>query len=159
MTNETETGQALAEHVIAWMARHDRVGRGFGIRVVAVKPHAVSLALTVRADMLNAHGVCHGGVIFSLADSAFAYACNSQNDSALATGGSIHFLSPAREGEELIATARQAAQQRRIGLYDVTVATTEGRTVALFRGSSYRLQATLAPPVSTPPGADAAANS
>ena len=88
------------------MARYDRVGRGLGVRVVAVQPYAVTLALTVRAEMLNAHGVCHGGVIFSLADSAFAYACNSQNDSALATAGTIQFLSPAREGEELIATAR-----------------------------------------------------
>ena len=158
MTHETETGQALAEHVITWMARHDRVGRGFGVRVVAVKPYAVSLALTVSADMLNAHGVCHGGVIFSLADSAFAYACNSQNDSALATAGSIHFLSPAREGEELIASARQAAQQKRIGLYDVTVATTDGRTVAHFRGTSYRVQSPLAPSPPTPPESDAAAN-
>ncbi|MFZ1415467.1 MAG: hydroxyphenylacetyl-CoA thioesterase PaaI [Defluviicoccus sp.] len=159
MADDAETGQFLAEHVIAWMARYDRVGRGFGVRVVTVAPYAVSLALTVRADMLNAHGVCHGGVIFSLADSAFAYACNSQNDSALATAGSIHFLSAAREGEELIATARQAAQQKRIGLYDVTVATTDGRTVALFRGSSYRLQAVLAPPPPASPGADAAADS
>lgn len=153
MTDDAESGQALAEHVIAWMARSDRVGCGLGVRVVAVEPYAVTLALTVRAEMLNAHGVCHGGVIFSLADSAFAYACNSQNDSALATAGTIQFLSPAREGEELIATARQAAQQKRIGLYDVTVATADGRTVALFRGSSYRVQAALAPP----PGSDPAA--
>lgn len=154
MKNETSSGQALAEHVIAWMARYDRVGRGLGVRVVAVEPYAVSLALTVRAEMLNAHGVCHGGVIFSLADSAFAYACNSQNDSALATAGTIQFLSPARQGEELIATARQAAQQRRIGLYDVTVATADGRKVALFRGSSYRVQAALVPPQSADPAAE-----
>lgn len=157
MKNETETDQALAEHVIGWMALNDRVGRGLGVRVVSVKPYAVSLALIVRAEMLNAHGVCHGGVIFSLADSAFAYACNSQNDSALATAGSVQFLSPARLGEELIATARQVAQQKRIGLYDVTVATADGRTVALFRGSSYRVQAALAP--LPPAGADPAGES
>lgn len=157
MKSETETDQALAEHVIGWMALNDRVGRGLGVRVVSVKPYAVTLALTVRAEMLNAHGVCHGGVIFSLADSAFAYACNSQNDSALATAGGVQFLSPARLGEELIATARQVAQQKRIGLYDVTVATADGRTVALFRGSSYRVQAALAP--LPPPGADPAVES
>lgn len=145
MTDEAKSGQELAEQVIAWMAEHDRVGRGLGVRVVAVEPYAVSLALTVRAAMLNAHGVCHGGVLFALADSAFAYACNSQNDSALATAGTIQFLSPAREGEELIATARQAAQQKRIGLYDVTVTAGDGRQVALFRGSSYRVQARLVP--------------
>lgn len=92
--------------------------------------------MTVQDAMLNGHGICHGGFIFSLADTAFAYACNSRNELTVAQHCSIDFLRPARAGEQLTATAREVARRPRSGIYDVTVCGADGDTVALFRGLS-----------------------
>lgn len=111
-----------------------------GITVDEVAEGRGVLSMRVRADMLNGHGVCHGGFIFALADTAFAYACNSRNAVNLAQSCSIEFISPAREGERLTATAVQHFQADRTGLYDVTVQRDSGEVVAEFRGRSYRVR-------------------
>jgi acyl-CoA thioesterase len=113
--------------------------------VKEVRPGYARLALIVRPDMLNGHAICHGGVIFSLADSAFAFACNSHNQNTVASGCSIDFLAPAKAGDELSAEAVERALLGRIGVYDVTVTNSEGRTIALFRGRSYRITGEVIP--------------
>lgn len=92
--------------------------------------------MTVGDTMLNGHGICHGGFIFSLADTAFAYACNSHNELTVAQHCSIDFVRPARAGEQLTATAREVMRRPRSGVYDVTVCGADGAPVALFRGLS-----------------------
>jgi acyl-CoA thioesterase len=89
--------------------------------------------------MSNSHSICHGGAIFTLADSAFAFACNSYNRSTVASGGSIDFVTPARIGDELTAEATERALPGRLGLYDVTVTDQSGHPIAFFRGRSYRV--------------------
>ena len=98
------------------------------------------LTMAVRSDMVNGHHICHGGMIFSLADTAFAYACNSRNRSTVASACHIDFLAPAHLGDSLVAEAVERSQSGRTGVYDVTVSTAAGKTVALFRGKSYRIQ-------------------
>jgi acyl-CoA thioesterase len=95
--------------------------------------------MTVRPDMVNGHHICHGGMIFTLADTAFAYACNSYNKNTVASACNIDFLAPGKEGEVLEAEAQERSLSGRTGVYDVTVRTREGRVVALFRGKSYRI--------------------
>jgi acyl-CoA thioesterase len=96
--------------------------------------------MPVRDDMLNGHAICHGGLIFALADSAFAFACNSYNLSTVASGCAIEFIAPAREGDVLTARARERQLAGRTGVYDVEVTNARGEVVALFRGKSYRIK-------------------
>ena len=95
--------------------------------------------MTVRDDMTNGHGICHGGFIFALADSAFAFACNSHGEPNVAAGVSIDFVAPARAGDRLTATARERSLGRRTGLYDMEVARADGRVIAFVRGRASRL--------------------
>ncbi len=143
--DESPTRQQVAEAVSAGMYALDNVSRGLGIDIVEVRPHYTRMRMTVRDDMLNAHAICHGGVIFTLADSAFAYACNSENASSLATRCAVDFISAARLGEELIAVAEEKVRQSRMGVYDVTVTAQDGRVVAVFRGNSYRVKGETIP--------------
>ena len=96
--------------------------------------------MTVREDMLNGHAICHGGFIFTLADSAFAFACNSYNLTTVASGCAIDYMAPAREGDLLTARARERSVSGRTGVYDIDVCNQRGETVALFRGKSYRIK-------------------
>ena len=96
--------------------------------------------MTVRDDMLNGHAICHGGFIFTLADSAFAFACNSYNLNTVASGCSIDFLAPARLGDVLTAHAQEKGASGRTGVYDIVVTNASGQNIALFRGKSYRIQ-------------------
>ncbi|WP_424966462.1 hydroxyphenylacetyl-CoA thioesterase PaaI [Dinoroseobacter sp. S375] len=131
--------QTLAEASAAAMLDEDAASRGMGIALVQVRPGAARCHLMVRADHLNGHGICHGGVIFTLADTAFAVACNSYNQRVVAQHNSISYLAPARSGEELIAEAVEVSRSGRSGIYDVTV--TQGETVvAVFRGASRQVQ-------------------
>ena len=116
------------------MSKGDAASRATGIVLDQIGAGRAVMSMTVRADQLNGHGICHGGVIFTLADSAFAFACNSYNRQVLAQETQITFLSPAQEGERLTATASEAALNGRSGVYDVTVHGSDGRKVALFRG-------------------------
>jgi acyl-CoA thioesterase len=131
--------QELAERVIARMYERDRVAPGLGVLIVEVRPRYARLRMTVRDDMLNAVDICHGGVIFTFADCAFAYACNSENKRTLATHCSISFAAAARPGEELTAVAEACVHQGRIGVYDITVTGDGGRMIAVFRGQSYQV--------------------
>ncbi len=143
--DDTETRQKLAEAGSAGMFARDNVSRGLGIDIVEVRPRYTRMRMTVRDDMLNAHAICHGGVIFTLADSAFAYACNSENASSLATRCSVDFISAARVGEELVAVAEENVRQSRMGVYDVTITAQDGWVVAVFRGNSYRVRGETIP--------------
>lgn len=130
--------QALADATAAAMFSRDRAAQALGITIVRVQPGAALLTMAVRSDMVNGHHICHGGMIFSLADTAFAYACNSYNRNTVASACHIDFLAPAKEGEVLEAEAVERSAAGRTGVYDITVRV-GGRTIALFRGKSYRI--------------------
>ena len=139
----TADARTLAERVADSMYERDTATQALGIRIAHVGPGYAELAMTVRADMLNGHEICHGGFIFTLADSAFAYACNSYNLNTVASGCAIDFTSPARFRDLLTARAHERQLSGRTGVYDVEVANQRGETVALFRGKSYRIKGHL----------------
>jgi acyl-CoA thioesterase len=132
----SESSSALAAAVSSALYARDTAAQHLGIEVQHCGPGHATLTMTVRNVMLNGHGICHGGFIFSLADTAFAYACNSGNELTVAQHCSIDFLRPARAGEHLTATAREVTRRPRSGIYDVTVCGPDGEPVALFRGLS-----------------------
>lgn len=132
--------QALAEAVGAAMYAGDAASQALGMKVVEIAPGYARLTMTVRGDMLNGHKTCHGGFIFALADSAFAFACNSRNVSTVASGCVIDYLAPGYEGDELTAVAQERSLAGRTGVYDITVTNQDGRNVAVFRGRSYRIK-------------------
>ncbi len=134
--SESEFSSALAAAVSRALYARDTAAQHLGIAVQHCGPGHAVLTMTVQDVMLNGHGICHGGFIFSLADTAFAYACNSGNELTVAQHCSIDFLRPARSGEHLTATAREVMRRPRSGVYDVTVCGEDGETVALFRGLS-----------------------
>jgi acyl-CoA thioesterase len=117
----------------------DHASQALGIRLQSAAPGRAQVAMSVRADMLNGHGSCHGGLVFALADSAFAFACNSHNEATVAAAAAIDFLSAARAGDELTAEARELWRTHRNGIYEVTVVNQHGERIALFRGRSYRV--------------------
>jgi acyl-CoA thioesterase len=130
----------LARTVGDAMYAADEASRALGMQLDDIGPGRATLTMRVRRDMLNGHRTCHGGFIFSLADSAFAFACNSRNVSTVASGCTIDFLAPAREGDILTATAQERSLAGRTGIYDVTVCNEDGHAVAVFRGRSYRIK-------------------
>ena len=135
--------QLLAEAVGRAMFDRDVASQALGMQLLAVGPGTATMTMTVRADMCNGHATCHGGLIFTLADSTFAFACNSYNHNAVALGCTIDFLAPAREGDLLTANARVRQQGSRAGVYDITVTKQDGSEIALFRGKSYRIRGTV----------------
>jgi acyl-CoA thioesterase len=135
-----EDAQALAEHVARTMFARDRASQAMGIKITGIGPGHAELAMTVRADMLNGHAICHGGLVFTLADSAFAYACNSYNLTTVASGCAIDFVAPAREGDVLTAVAHERSVSGRTGVYDIEVTNQHDERVAFFRGKSYRIK-------------------
>lgn len=138
--NELPTDpSALAAATADAMWARDRTAQALGMRLVKIDAGQATLAMTVRSDMVNGHHICHGGMIFTLADTAFAYACNSYNQNTVASAANIDFLAPAREGETLEAEAIERSAAGRTGVYDVSVRTADGRIVALFRGKSARI--------------------
>jgi acyl-CoA thioesterase len=146
---DSGVSQELAERVVRVLYERDRASQALGITILEVKPGFVRAALEVRPDMVNGHDICHGGLIFTLADSAFAFACNSFNLVTVAAGASIDFLAPGRKGDRLTATARQLWRSKRTGLYEIEVTNQEGVTLALFRGRSHQLKGEI---ISQPPG-------
>jgi acyl-CoA thioesterase len=146
MTQTTSTqaataadAQQLADSVAQAMWSRDNATQALGMAIVSVSPGQATIAMTVRPDMVNGHHICHGGLIFTLADSAFAYACNSYNQNTVASACSIDFLAPAKEGDVLEAECVERSLSRRTGVYDTTVRIRGGKTVALFRGKSARI--------------------
>jgi acyl-CoA thioesterase len=128
------------------MWESDHASRGLGMRIAAIAPGEARLEMTVRPDMANGHGMCHGGFVFTLADSAFAFACNSRNQRMVASQGAITFLAPAEVGDALTAHAREVHLRGRGGIYDVSVRNQTGGMIAEFRGHCRAIAGSVLPP-------------
>lgn len=129
-----------AQESVRSLYQSDRALQALGIEVIEVIPGRVRIAMTVRPDMLNGYGMCHGGIVFAFADSAFAFACNSFGEPMVAAGASIEFMAPTLAGERILATGSAVSRSERHGHYDVIVANTNGELLALFRGRCSRLR-------------------
>lgn len=137
MTNDP---QAIAEAVRDAMWAKDRASKALGMAVAEIGPGRAVLTMTVREDMLNGLDICHGGLVTTLADSAFAFACNAYNETTVASGFDVNLLAAARLGDVLTARATELSRSGRTGVYDITVANQRGEAVAAFRGRSYTLK-------------------
>jgi acyl-CoA thioesterase len=131
--------QRLAERAAEALFSRDTTAKLLGVHLIGASPGGARVAMTVRSDMVNGHRTCHGGLIFTLADSAFAICCNSHNESSVATAASIDFLAPAFEGDELSAAGTEQWRSGRTGIYEIKVTNQRGELIALFRGRSHRL--------------------
>ena len=136
--------QALAELAGQTMYERDPASKALGMLLAEIRPDYARMTMPVRHDMLNGHQTCHGGYIFMLADSAFAFACNSHNLNTVGAGCTIDYLAPGREGDLLTAEAIEQALSGKTGVYDVTVRNQDGKTVALLRGKSHRVSGHVA---------------
>jgi acyl-CoA thioesterase len=132
--------QEIAERVRDAMLANDRATEALGIEVRAVGAGSATLTMAVREDMLNGHATCHGGLIATLADTAFAYGCNSHNEMTVASGFSVDLIAPGRLGDVLTATCREQNKAGRTGVYDIEVVNQRGERIALFRGRSYTIK-------------------
>ena len=142
MVNARELAAKVGESMFAG----DRASKDFmGFELVSCEPGRAVMRMTVRDTMLNGHDICHGGVIFTLADSTFAFACNSHNKVTVASGCSIEFLKPALGGDVLTCEGVEQVLQGRHGIYDMKVSNQRGDIIALFRGKSTTLQGTVIP--------------
>jgi acyl-CoA thioesterase len=139
----TEDPATLARRSAEAMWAEDKASRGLGMRLERVEPGAAVLSMAITEAMVNGHGTCHGGYIFLLADSAFAFACNSHNQKNVAQSCQIAFIAPGRLGTRLVAEARERHRGERSGIYDVTVKTDAGELIAEFRGYSRAIPGTL----------------
>ena len=139
-----DEGELRAERSAAAMWATDAASQGLGMVLEDVGPGVARMTMTVEPRMLNGHGMCHGAFIFAIADSTFAFACNSRNQRAVAQTCTITFLAPAQLGDRLVATARELALAGRSGLYDNRVQAGE-RVVAEFRGQSRVIGGAVAP--------------
>lgn len=135
----------LARDCAEQMFRDDQASRDLGMTVNIVEPGVAEVRMTVSKNMVNGHNVCHGGFIFSVADSAFAFACNCYNDVTVASGADINYLYPAKLDDELVATASETHRGRRSGVYDVEVRNQDDRLIAVFSGRSVALGRPLLP--------------
>ena len=140
MTTEPRAGseQALAERVVAHMLEHDEFSRWLGLAVTHLAPNAATVRMTVRPEMVNGFGVCHGGIAFSLADSALAFASNTHGRLTVSIENSIRYPAPIMPGDVLTATAVELSASRRLAYFDVTVRKGNGDVVGLFKGTVYR---------------------
>ena len=143
-----QDGEETAQRSATAMYERDRASRGLGISIDRIAPGEAEMSMTVREDMLNGHGTCHGGYIFTLADSAFAFACNSHGPSCVAAAADISFLSAARHGDKLRAVAREIYREGRNGIYDVEVRNQSDEVIAQFRGKSRTVPGSI---TDTPP--------
>lgn len=132
--------QTLAEATVQAMYLRDNASRALGMKILEIAPGRARMSMLVRSDMLNGHATCHGGFIFALADSSFAFACNSRNLNTVASGCSIDYVAPAMRNDVLIAEAQERTLAGRTGVYDITVSNQDGKIIALFRGKSYRIR-------------------
>lgn len=132
--------QSIADHVRNGMLANDRATQALGMQVLDVTPGCATVTMTVREDMLNGHGLCHGGMIATLADSAFAFACNSYNELTVASGFSVDLVAAARLGDVLTARCEEVSKAGRTGVYDATVTNQHSERIAMFRGRSYTIK-------------------
>jgi acyl-CoA thioesterase len=138
--SESIDPQSIADRVGTGMFAEDAATQGLGMKVESMSPGGSCMTMTVRPDMLNGFKICHGGFISLLADSAFAFACNSYNELTVAAGFAVVFIKPAHLGDVLTAEAVEVALTGRTGIYDVTVTNQRGERVAVLRGRSYRMK-------------------
>ncbi len=131
-SSQTEIAQACADAL--WQT--DNTSQSLGMQINSVSPGNAELTMAVRPDMTNGHGTCHGGFIFTLADSAFAFACNTYDERTVAQHAQITFIAPAKSGDKLIASAVERSRTGRSGIYDITVTLEDGKPIAEFRGHS-----------------------
>ena len=136
-----ERARACAEVMYA----DDAASRALGITIEQVAPGRATAHMTVTADMVNGHGIAHGGYVFLLADTAFAFACNTYDQRTVAAGCDIVFVAPAKAGDPLVATAAERVRSGRSGVYDVTVTSEAGEVIAEFRGNSRSIPGMLVP--------------
>ena len=129
----------LAKRVAHGMLAAEGTGPAWGIGIEEARAGYARLSMTVRRDMLNGHGIAHGGYVFLLADTAFAFACNTYEVATVAAAAEVVFVTPAREGDALVADATERARYGRSGIYDVTVRRRDGELIAEFRGHSRQL--------------------
>ena len=134
------TPQQIAELVRERMFANDRAVKSLGMEVVEVSPGKAAVTMTVREHMLNGHDICHGGFLATLADTAFAYACNSYNELTVASGFSIDLMAPGREGDVLTARGFEVSKAGRTGVYDCEITNQRNERIAVFRGRSYTLK-------------------
>ncbi|MDR2013701.1 MAG: hydroxyphenylacetyl-CoA thioesterase PaaI [Rhodanobacter sp.] len=134
------TAQQTAEFVGNGMFANDHASQWMGMRITSVAPGRSTLTMTVRAEMLNGLGSCQGGFIATLADSAFAYACNSYNEMTVASGFDVDFMAPAKLDDVLTAIAVERSRAGRTGVYDAEVTNQRGERIAVFRGRSYTIK-------------------
>jgi acyl-CoA thioesterase len=132
--------QRLAERVRDHMWTGDRASRALGMEVLAVGPGTATLRMTVREDMLNGHDLCHGGLVATLADSTFAFACNAYDEITVASGFAVDLVAPGRLGDVLTARAVEVSKSGRTGIYDIEVRNQRDERVAVFRGRSYTMK-------------------
>jgi acyl-CoA thioesterase len=144
---EARSAQQTAERVRDAMWSNDRAAKALGMAVTEVGPGHAVLTMTVREDMLNGHDLCHGGLVATLADTAFAYGCNAYNEITVASGFTVDLVAPGRLGDVLTARCDEVSKAGRTGVYDITVTNQHGVRVAVFRGRSYTMKGK---PVVTP---------
>jgi acyl-CoA thioesterase len=138
MTNHD--AMRLASACAQAMFDRDSASQGMGMRLLAAAPGTACVGMSVRADMIQGHGTCHGGYLFALADSAFALACNSYNEATVAMGCSIDYVAAARLGDTLNAECIEQSRSGRTGNYDVRIENQRGELIALFHGKSYKVR-------------------
>ena len=141
----TLSSDDLARACADAMWKEDGASQGLGMEILAVKAGEATTAMTIKPHMVNGHNIAHGGFIFLLADSAFAYACNSNNERAVAAQCNISFIRPGKLGDRLVATAREISRSGRSGIYDVRVSV-DDITIAEFRGHSRTIGGAWVPP-------------
>ena len=142
-TQDADRRQRTAERSAGALYRGDAASQQLGMTIESCGPGRATVSMRIRPDMVNGHRICHGGLIFALADSAFAFACNSYGDNTVAAGAAIEFLAPGREGDMLRAIATERWRAGRAGIYEIDVRNERDETVALFRGRSHQIAGRL----------------
>ena len=137
------TPQQVARRCADILWPEDNASQSMGMELVEIGPGTATLGMAIRPEMTNCHGTCHGAYIFAIADTAFAYACNSWNHRAVAAGADIDYLAPAHAGDTLTARGRAVQQGDRRGIYDIEVSNQDGDVIAVFRGRSARIKGQL----------------
>lgn len=132
----TQKKDDIARQCAEAMWRQDTASQALGMKLLEVTQGRAVIEMPVREDMTNGHGMCHGGFIFSLADSAFAFACNTYDERTVAQHCTVTYIAPAERGEILTARAHEVSKTGRSGIYDINVSTSGGKTIAEFRGNS-----------------------
>ncbi len=143
MNKPTLSDDELAIACSRAMDANDYCARALGMEIISSTPGAAILQMRITKDMTNGHGICHGGMIFSLADTAFAHACNNTNLSSVAAACSIDFIAPGKLGDTLTACAQERSRSGKTGVYDIEVTNQNDELIALFRGKSFQIRGAL----------------